>query len=59
MMSFSIPQVLPKLMHVFVSLLGKHAIELVAADPHSAEIRSGDVTIDESTYTRSPKGEVS
>jgi DNA-binding response OmpR family regulator len=38
--------------------LGKHAIELVAADPHSAEIRSGDVTIDEATYTARLKGNV-
>ena len=37
---------------------GKHAIELVAADPHSAEIRSGDVTIDEATYTARLKGNV-
>ena len=29
--------------------LGKQAIEMVAADPHSGEIRSGEVTIDEST----------
>ena len=38
--------------------LGKHAIEMVAADPHSAEIRSGDVTIDEATYTARLKGNV-
>ena len=38
--------------------LGKHAIELVAADPHAAEIRSGDVTIDEATYTARLKGNV-
>ncbi|MCF8553210.1 MAG: response regulator transcription factor [Candidatus Planktophila sp.] len=37
---------------------GKHAIEMVAADPHSAEIRSGEVTIDESTYTARLKGNV-
>jgi len=38
--------------------LGKHAIELVASDPHAGEIRSGDVTIDESTYTARLKGNV-
>jgi DNA-binding response OmpR family regulator len=38
--------------------LGKHAIELVASDPHAGEIRSGEVTIDESTYTASLKGNV-
>jgi DNA-binding response OmpR family regulator len=38
--------------------LGKHAIELVAADPHAGEIRSGDVTIDEATYTARLKGNV-
>jgi DNA-binding response OmpR family regulator len=38
--------------------LGKHAIELVAADPHAGEIRSGEVTIDESTYTARLKGNV-
>jgi DNA-binding response OmpR family regulator len=38
--------------------LGKHAIEMVAADPHAAEIRSGDVTIDEATYTARLKGNV-
>ena len=38
--------------------LGKHAIEMVAADPHSGEIRSGEVTIDESTYTARLKGNV-
>ena len=38
--------------------LGKHAIELVSADPHSSEIRSGDVTIDEATYTARLKGNV-
>ena len=38
--------------------LGKHAIEMVAADPHSSEIRSGEVTIDESTYTARLKGNV-
>jgi DNA-binding response OmpR family regulator len=38
--------------------LGKHAIEMVAADSHSSEIRSGEVTIDESTYTARLKGNV-
>jgi DNA-binding response OmpR family regulator len=38
--------------------LGKHAIELVAADPHAGEIRTGEVTIDESTYTARLKGSV-
>ena len=38
--------------------LGKHAIELVASDPHAGEIRSGVVTIDESTYTARLKGNV-
>jgi DNA-binding response OmpR family regulator len=38
--------------------LGKHAIELVASDPHAGEIRSGEVTIDESTYTARLKGNV-
>jgi DNA-binding response OmpR family regulator len=38
--------------------LGKHAIELVAADPHAGEIRTGDVTIDEGTYTARLKGNV-
>ena len=38
--------------------LGKYAIEMVASDPHSAEIRSGDVTIDEATYTARLKGNV-
>jgi DNA-binding response OmpR family regulator len=38
--------------------LGKHAIELVASDPHAGEIRSGEVTIDEATYTARLKGNV-
>ena len=38
--------------------LGKHAIELVASDPHAGEIRTGEVTIDESTYTARLKGSV-
>jgi DNA-binding response OmpR family regulator len=38
--------------------VGKHAIEMVAADPHAAEIRSGDVSIDEATYTARLKGNV-
>ena len=36
--------------------LGKYAIEMVASDPHGGEIRSGEVTIDESTYTARLKG---
>jgi DNA-binding response OmpR family regulator len=38
--------------------LGKHAIELVASDPQAGEIRTGEVTIDESTYTARLKGNV-
>jgi DNA-binding response OmpR family regulator len=38
--------------------LGKHAIELVSSDPHAGEIRTGEVTIDESTYTARLKGNV-
>jgi DNA-binding response OmpR family regulator len=38
--------------------LGKHAIELVASNPHAGEIRSGEVTIDETTYTARLRGEV-
>jgi DNA-binding response OmpR family regulator len=38
--------------------LGTHALELVASDPHAGEIRSGEVTIDESTYTARLKGNV-
>ena len=38
--------------------LGKHAIELVASDPHAGEIRTGEVTIDEATYTARLKGNV-
>jgi DNA-binding response OmpR family regulator len=38
--------------------LGKHAIELVTSDPHAGEIRTGEVTIDESTYTARLKGNV-
>ena len=38
--------------------LGKYAIELVASDPHSGEIRCGDVAIDETTYTARLKGNV-
>jgi DNA-binding response OmpR family regulator len=38
--------------------LGNHAIELVASDPHAGEIRSGEVTIDEATYTARLKGNV-
>lgn len=38
--------------------LGKHAIELVASDPHAGEIRSGEVVIDETTYTARLRGNV-
>ena len=38
--------------------LGKHAIELVASNPHAGEIRSGEVGIDEATYTARLRGEV-
>ncbi len=38
--------------------LGKHAIKLVASDPHSGEIRCGDVSINETTYTARLKGDV-
>jgi len=38
--------------------LGKHAIELVASNPHVGEIRSGEVSIDEATYTARLRGEV-
>ena len=38
--------------------LGKHAIELVASNPHNGEIRSGEVSIDETTYTARLRGEV-
>jgi DNA-binding response OmpR family regulator len=38
--------------------LGKHAIELVASNPHAGEIRSGEVSIDEATYTARLRGEV-
>ena len=38
--------------------LGKHAIKLVASDPHSGEIRCGEVSINESTYTARLKGNV-
>ena len=38
--------------------LGKHAIQLIASDPHNGEIRSGEVTIDETTYTARLKGNV-
>jgi DNA-binding response OmpR family regulator len=38
--------------------LGKHAIEMVAANPHGTEIRSGEVSIDETTYTARLRGEV-
>ena len=38
--------------------LGKHAIKLVASDPHSGEIRCGEVSINENTYTARLKGNV-
>jgi DNA-binding response OmpR family regulator len=38
--------------------LGKHAIELVPSNPHAGEIRSGEVSIDETTYTARLRGEV-
>ena len=38
--------------------LGKHAIELVASNPHAGEIRSGEISIDETTYTARLRGEV-
>jgi DNA-binding response OmpR family regulator len=38
--------------------LGKHAIELVASNPHAGEIRSGEVSIDEATYTARLREEV-
>ena len=39
-------------------VLGKQAASDLRNDPHSGEIRSGDVSIDESTYTARLKGEV-
>ena len=39
-------------------VLGKQAATDLHNDPHSGEIRSGDVSIDESTYTARLKGEV-
>ena len=39
-------------------VLGKHAIEMVASDPHAGEIRTGEVVIDETTYTAKLKGNV-
>jgi DNA-binding response OmpR family regulator len=39
-------------------VLGKQAAADLHNDPHSGEIRSGDVSIDESTYTARLKGEV-
>ena len=38
-------------------VLGKHAIELVASDPHSGEIRVGEIAIDEATYTARLRGD--
>ena len=39
-------------------VLGKQVAAALENDPHSGEIRSGDVSIDESTYTARLKGEV-
>ena len=39
-------------------VLGKQAAAALENDPHNGEIRSGDVAIDESTYTARLKGEV-
>jgi DNA-binding response OmpR family regulator len=39
-------------------VLGKQAAAALENDPHNGEIRSGDVSIDESTYTARLKGEV-
>ena len=39
-------------------VLGKQTASDLRNDPHSGEIRSGDVSIDESTYTARLKGEV-
>ena len=39
-------------------VLGKQAAAALEKDPHNGEIRSGDVSIDESTYTARLKGEV-
>ena len=39
-------------------VLGKQVASDLHNDPHSGEIRSGDVSIDESTYTARLKGEV-
>ena len=38
--------------------VGKHIAAVASSDPHSGEIRSGDVVIDESTYTARLKGNV-
>ncbi len=38
--------------------LGKQAAAALESDPHGGEIRSGDVSIDEATYTARLKGEV-
>ncbi len=38
--------------------VGKHMAAIASGDPHSGEIRSGDVAIDESTYTARLKGNV-
>lgn len=38
--------------------IGTHLAELLASDPHAGEIRSGDIAIDEASYTARLKGEV-
>jgi DNA-binding response OmpR family regulator len=38
--------------------VGKHSAALAQSDPHSGEIRTGDVVIDESSYTARLKGNV-
>jgi len=38
--------------------VGKHMAAIASSDPYSGEIRSGDVAIDESTYTARLKGNV-
>jgi DNA-binding response OmpR family regulator len=38
-------------------VLGKNAIELVASDPHGGEIRAGEISIDEATYTARLRGD--
>jgi DNA-binding response OmpR family regulator len=38
--------------------VGKHQVIMAQSDPHSGEIRTGDVVIDESSYTARLKGNV-